>query len=251
MGEQNISDEPIKIGSAKPLASNKEQTRVPLRQRLHSYAQTWWHERGGPEGVTDEYLKSVDAIHAAIPPGTTEEFFRSKIRPILEARAKAAGYAAMVGEVTLSALTTAWFVKRGKRAAQRFQTTVDAAVETTLNRPDLRDSFDSLRETPSAHEDLHGMVIDNVSPPIVFDDRGFSQTAADDVTIRGIWKGVSSVAGAVIRGGNTLAGVAAGAAVIERGSVHAVAKISAKAEGAAGVAVVKIVDRIVKGWSRS
>lgn len=40
------------------------------------------------------------------------------------------------------------------------------------------------------------------------------------------------------------------AAVIERGPVHAAAKLSAKAEGAAGAAVFKIVDRIVKGWGR-
>src|SRR3989338_5675234 len=124
MAEQNASDEPTKIGSGKPLASNKERTRVPLRQRLRGYAQTWWRERGGPEGVTEAYSHSLDKIHTAIPPGTTEEVFRNKIRSILEARAKVAGYSAMVGDVMLSAFTTAWFVQGGRRAARRYETTI-------------------------------------------------------------------------------------------------------------------------------
>ncbi|MBI5620537.1 hypothetical protein HY949_02045 [Candidatus Gottesmanbacteria bacterium] len=50
------------------------------------------------------------------------------------------------------------------------------------------------------------------------------------------------------RGGATLAGIAAGAGIIERGPVHGLAKLNAKVETAIGTRVVKIVDRIVKGW---
>ncbi|MDP1722173.1 MAG: hypothetical protein Q8L37_03110 [Candidatus Gottesmanbacteria bacterium] len=49
-------------------------------------------------------------------------------------------------------------------------------------------------------------------------------------------------------GNATLAGIAAGAAVIELGPVHGLAKLNAKMETAIGTRVVKIVDRIVRGW---
>lgn len=252
MAEQNTTGEYFRKVHGSNIVKKSptsEKTHASVGGRMKQYAKTWWHERGGPGGVTEAYQKSIDTIHVAIPPGTTEELFRSKIRPILEVRAKAAGYAAMMGEVTLSALTTAWFVQRGRRSAQRFEAVINDAVDVGLNLPEMQAQLDRFRDRPS---DIisSATVIDNDSRAIVLEDQGYQRSAADDITdqVRGFYKRLTNVVGAVYRGGSTLAGIATGAAIIERGPVHAVAKLSAKMEGVAGSAVMKIVDRIVRGW---
>lgn len=202
--------------------------------------------------MTDEYLKSVDTIHAAIPPGTTEEFFRSKISPILEVRAKAAGYAAMVGEVMTAAITASLFIEKGRRAAVQLKTKLDSFVESRLQDDDVRAITDMFRDVPSAHSAEPSIVIDSDTKVVIpyEEDRGYRPTAADDIqdNVKKRYKNLGKGLGTIIHGGSALTGIAAGAAVIERGPVHAVAKLSAKVEGAAGAAVVKIVDRIMKGW---
>lgn len=257
MGEQNISKEyfkKVRESNIVKKSLSDEKAHVTTGARLKKYAKTWWHERGGPGGVTEEYLKSIDAIHGAIPPGTTEEFFQSKIRPLLEVRAKAAGYAAMVGEVMTAVLTASWFAKRGQRTAQRFEKYIDdEVIGQGIHSPLMQNYLNLFRDRPSQKNTKTGIVIDNVTTAIVPNDQGYRRTLADDMeeNVKEFYEKVSRRGGAVLRGSSALVGVAAGAGVLERGPVHAVAKLSAKGEGAVGVAVVKIVDRIVKGWDQS
>ncbi|MEK7141004.1 MAG: hypothetical protein AAB800_00490 [Patescibacteria group bacterium] len=211
--------------------------------------------------MTDEYLKSIAAIHGAIPPGTTEEVFRNRIKPVLEARAKAAGYAAMVGEVVTAAITTMLIMRRGKRAAENIQTKVNAFVDGRLQDDDVRGILDMYTELPSMHpQAVHSQdtatVIDSNDITTIIpyeEDPGYRRTAADDIkeNVKGIYNTVASGIGKVTRGGSALVGIATGAAIIERGPVHAGAKLNAKMETAIGTRAVKIVDRIMKGWDQA
>lgn len=219
-----------------------EKVHVTTGGRLKKYAKTWWHERGGPGGVTDEYLKSIAAIHGAIPPGTTEEFFQSKIQPILEVRAKAAGYAAMVGDVVTAAIVNVLFVQGGRRLSQKFARSDDSPMQRAMNLVNVGQSV-------AVKQDEAGTLVLDNSGKVLEGARGMPEWKKPKEDKRVASDNLDLEIG--LRVGGILAGIAAGAVVIERGPVHAVAKLSAKVEGAAGAAVVKIVDRIVKGWDQA
>jgi len=94
-------------------------------------------------------------------------------------------------------------------------------------------------------------VIDNASGKIIADDFGYrppGASTAEDASRR-VEERAARLAAGMIRGTSRLTGASSAGLILERGPVHAAAKLGAKAEKVAGVTVAKIVNRIVRGWN--
>lgn len=207
---ENTSPKPL--DTLEQRGTNVKESR---RKQFSRRTQAWWHERGGPTGVTEEYIQSLAGIEKTLTNKKLRDEFTQKIKPILEARAHAAGYAAMTLNILFAAVTAGFIVQRGRRVANSIAHLAGSSA----------------------------VVIDQAGNRIP-DDFGFGNTGNRSPQEKQLIDTISRM----ISGMTSITGIVQGGAILRLGPLHSLARANARIEGAIGSQVARIANRIAEGW---
>lgn len=184
-------------------------------ERFSRRTRRWWRDRGGPTGVTEEFIQSLAGIEKMLTNKKLRDEFTRKIKPILETRAHVAGYAAMTLNILLAAVTAGFIVQRGRRLAS---------------------SVTRLAGSPA--------IVINPDGTRIPDDFGFGNIGNRSPQEKQLIDTISRM----ISGMTSITGIVQGGAILRLGPLHSLARANARIEGAIGSQVARIANRIAEGW---